>query len=191
MITNAPLPPQLQEATKGTNIDFVIKARRLKPAGEALKLIGFGAFWLAVTGMMATLFFLDLFLGGSIDATVNGVPTTITMESTNLLLMIGGFFGLFILVGLAVFIAGIYQLFAPGGWYIGMPEGLSHYRKGTTELMKWDSFTDDVEFHNDKHGGELILTNENNLKLTILGIGNAEQIAEICKQRIKEAASSS
>lgn len=185
MITNAPLPSELQNAIIGEKVDFILKSSRLKPTGEALYFLFFSLFWLAISLTVGAGFFLPLIAGEPLDIEINDVPTTVTQDNMDVMIFPAIFIGIFVLIGLALLSYSFYASFATGGWFIGMPEGLSFYRKGKTEFTEWEKFRSDVEASGDEQKGKVTLNLRSRGLLTIYGIPRPKEIAGICKQRIK------
>lgn len=184
MITNAPLPPELQNAISGENVDFILRSSRLRPLREALYFLFFSLFWLAISLTVGAGFFLPLIFFGTVDIEINDVPTTVTQDNLDVMILPAVFIGVFVLIGLGVLSYAIYAFFARGGWYIGLPTGISYYRKKKTEFMKWDTFSS-VETKGGDDRGEVILNLQNGSEIHMTKVPEPKKLAEICEQRIK------
>lgn len=185
MITNAPLPPELQSALSGETVDFAVKSSRHKTWKEAGYFLMFGTFWMLISLTVGGAFFLPLLFLGEVDIEINNVPTTVTHDNLEVMLFPGIVIGLFIIIGIAILSYAIYATFARGGWYIGRPEGISYYRKGKTEFHKWDEFSG-VELKGDDTKGDITLKQKKGAPMGISGVPDASVISKICEERIGE-----
>ncbi len=194
------VPAQLRTLIDGEETDFIAKSKRNHPKKQAWSTIGFSIFWNAFVSIFIVAFFGPLFTGKDVHFSVSGKPTTASLDNMDELLFPGVFIGVFLLVGITVFISGILQLTQKGGYFVGTPTRLIKYRKGKLTVKDWEQFSGNITLKTKGHYGDLELElrtgkmrkkNKGARKLGqdtiyISGISNVFDIEKKCRIRIKE-----
>lgn len=200
MLTPQDLPKDINLFVGAEAKDFIVKSQRAYPRKSGLFLLGFGLFWLLFTSVFFAGFFGSLFAQGVVHFTVNGTPTTASWDDLSPLLMPGLFILVFTIVGMAVFISGLYRLFKKGPYFIGTPTRLIEYRKGNIHSIDWEQFTGNINLNGDNQTGNLILQMRSGRMVSkknssdrfvpdvifMIGIPHAFEVEQICRKRIKE-----
>jgi hypothetical protein len=202
MMRNAVLPRDLNTNIGSERKDFAVKAGRAQPTKASLALILFGTFWTAFTSIFVFAFLGPLFVGKEVHFESNGVPTVAGPDNLGPIVVPAMIIGLFVLIGLGMLAGGFYSMFKKGGFYVGTPLRLIHYRKGTIRSMDWEQFSGNIEVKARKQ------TQKGNISLQMRTgrmvsrknapdryvpdvifmseIPNVIEIERICRRRIKE-----
>ncbi len=194
------IPAQLRTLIDGEETDFIAKSKRNHPRKQAWSTIGFSIFWNAFVSIFIVAFFGPLFTGKDVNFSVNGKPTTANLENWEELFFPGIFIGVFLLVGITVFIWGILQLIQKGGYFVGTPTRLIKYRKGKLTIKDWEQFSGNITLKTRGDSGNLELElrtgkmrkkNKGARKfepdtIYMSGIRNVFDIEKKCRIRIKE-----
>lgn len=200
MIESFQLPELLVANIGRESRDFSVMASRSQPVKVSLGLIIFGAVWLAFSSIFVVLFLGPLFVGREVHFLVNDVPTVAGPGNLKPIVLPAVIIGIFELIGLVMLFFGFYTLFKKGGYYVGTPVRLVHYRNGTIRSIDWEQFSGDIEVSgNDKKGNITLglrtgkMVSQKNGpdryvpdKIYISGIENVYKIEPICRMRIKE-----
>jgi len=200
MMRNTPLPRVLSSSLGSERKDFAVKARRAKPLKQSLSLIIFGTFWTAFTSIFVIAFLGPLFVGKEVHFESNGVPTVAGPDNLEPILVPALIIGLFVIIGLAMMLGGVYSMFRKGGYFVGTPLRLIHYHKGKMRSIDWEQFSGDIEVNGDINKGSIVLQMRTGRMVSkkngpdryvpdtiyMSKIPNAFEIERICRKRIKE-----
>ncbi len=200
MIESIQLPQGLLEAIGSENKDFAVKAGRAQPAKVAVFLLVFGTFWLIFSSIFFIAFLGPLFQGREVEFTTNGVPAVASPDNLGPVLVPALVIGLFLIVGIAIMAAGLYNLFKRGGYVVSTPTRLINYNKGNYRSIDWEQFSGDIEVNgNEKKGtitlgmrtGRMVSSKNSSERYVpdtfyIAGIPYVYEIEQICRKRIKE-----
>lgn len=148
------LPQDLYEAIGAENKDFAFKAGSSRPFRKSLPGIISGLLWI---GFFSLLFF------GIFNLDIKGMLESGAAENQtiNPALYFLGFCGIFYLIGLIILVSAIIPVIRRGGYFIGTPARLIHYRNGKLRLIGWDQFTGDMQVRGKEQGGNISLYIEN------------------------------
>ncbi len=200
MIDQIYLPEDLNTVIGSEKTEFAVKAKRAQPGKVSFSLILFGTVWLAFTSIFFIAFLGPLFVGEEVEFTTNGVDTVAGPGNLEPVLLPAIIIGVFVLVGIAMLGSGIYMLFKKGGYFVGTPTRLIHYRQGTVRSIDWEQFSGDIDVRGKEMNGNLILQMRTGRMVSsknrpdryvpdtiyISGISNVFEIEQICRKRIKE-----
>jgi hypothetical protein len=200
MISNQPIPQELEAAIGGQAKEFAVKAKRAKPFKRSIGLILFGLVWLGFSSMFAFIMFGPLLQGKEVNITINDVPTTVTPDNLAPLLIPGIFVGIFLLVGIGTLGYGIYSVTAEGPFIVGTKSALLIFRKGKLRTIDWEQFNGDITVSGDDQNGTVALQMRTGKMVSkgkhgkryvpdvihMAGIPNAYEIEQICRKHIKE-----
>jgi len=200
MLRNTPLPRVLNSSLGAERKDFAVKAGRAKPLKQSLSLIIFGTLWTAFTSIFVIAFLGPLFVGKEVHFESNGVPTVAGPENLEPILVPALIIGLFVVIGLAMLLGGIFSMFRKGGYFVGTPLRLVHFHKGKMRSIDWEQFSGDIEVKGDIDKGSIVLKMRTGRMVSrkngpdryvadtiyMSKIPNAFEIEGICRKRIKE-----
>lgn len=200
MSSFANLPTELEVSVGSEKKDFSFKAKRNKPLRTSIGLIVFSLFWLSFTSIFVFGFFGPLFAGKEVHFTVNDVPTVASIDNLEPLIMPGVIIGLFVLVGLGIFIGGIYSMVVEGGWFVGTEKRLIIYRKNNIRSIDWEQFNGDISVRGNVNIGDITMNLRTGKMVSqkngpsryvpeiiyMSGIVNPYEIERMCQKRIKE-----
>ncbi|MEJ7822833.1 MAG: hypothetical protein WKF85_10955 [Chitinophagaceae bacterium] len=192
------LPTDLQSVIGAERIDFSVISKRNQPLKKSLVPIAFGTIWTAFTCIFVFAFLGPLFKGEDATFKVNGVPTTVSWDNFQPMLVPALFIGTFVLVGIGILTWGIYSILQKGGYFVGTANRLIRYRKGNITSYNWEQFSGNMEINN-KNGdismqlrtGKMV-SNRNSPDIFvpdtvyISGAMDILDIEKICRKRIKE-----
>lgn len=145
------LPQELYAAIGSETRDFAVKAGALKPFRKSLPLIISGIIWLL---FFSLLFFalIDLNLSEMIE---NGAAENKDINPAYYFL---GFIGIFYVIGLGIIAKAILPLIRRGGYFVGTPDRLIHYRRGNIRSIDWEQFTGDMKVRGNENKGTLSMS---------------------------------
>ena len=200
MIENTRLPGNLISIVGSESKDFAVKAGRAKPRKQSYALIIFGAFWTAFTSIFVVAFLGPLFRGNEVHFEANGVPTVASPDNLEPILVPALIIGFFVMVGIAMLSWGFYSLFKKGGYFVGTPMRLVHFKKGNIRSIDWEQFSGDIELSGNRHKGNISLQMRTGRMVSrkngpdryvpdviyISEIPYVFEIEKICRARIKE-----
>ncbi|MBN2276011.1 MAG: hypothetical protein JXK95_16900 [Bacteroidales bacterium] len=200
MIDTYRLPPLLVENLGRESRDFAVMANRSQPVKVSLGLVIFGTCWLAFTSIFVVTFLGPLFVGREVHFLSNDVPVVASPENLKPIVVPALVIGLFVLVGLGMLGYGLYAMFKKGGYYVGTPARLVHYRNGKIRSIDWEQFSGDIEVSGNEEKGNITLglrtgkmvSQKNGPsryvpdKIYIAGVRKAFKVEQLCRQRIKE-----
>ena len=176
MIEVSRLPKVLRSIVYSEEIDFAVKAGRAQPLKKSLYLIFFGFIWSAFTSIFVITFFGPIFLGREVH------------------------FESFVIVGIVMILWGVFSAMKKGGYFVGTPLRLVHFRKGNIRSIDWEQFSGDILLTGNEKKGNISLqlrtgqmvNNKNSSNryvpdvIYISEIPHALEVVEICRKRIKE-----
>lgn len=113
--------------------------------------------WLAFISIFIFAFLGPLFNGNEVEFTTNGVPTVAGPGNLYPVLLPAIILLVFVIVGFAVLGSGIYMLVKRGGYFVGTPTRLVHYRNGNIRSIDWEQFIGDIEVNGDTQKGNISL----------------------------------
>ena len=87
----------------------------------------------------------------------NDVPTVAGPGNLKPLLLPALIIGIFVLVGLGMLSWGLRMLFKKGGYFVGTPTRLVHFRNGTIRSIDWEQFSGDIEVSGNEQKGNISL----------------------------------
>jgi len=200
MIEETLLPMNLRTVLESERKEFAVKASRAQPSKVSYFLILFGIIWLAFTSIFFVAFLGPLFAGNEVEFTVNDVPTVAGPGNLGPIILPALFIGVFVLVGIAILGGGIYTLVKKGGYFVGTPARLVHYRNGNVRSIDWEQFSGDIEVNGTPEKGNISLqlrtgrmVSQKNSSdryvpdvIYITGIPDVFEIEKLCRKRIKE-----
>lgn len=155
---------------------------------------------MTITSIIAFGFFGSLFQGKSVHFEVNGVPTVASPDNLQPIIMPAMIIGLFALIGLGMLSWSVYSIFGKGGFFVGTPTRLIHYKKGTIRSLDWEQFSGDIQVGGNAQKGDIslrlrtgrIVSQKNGPDryvpdvIHISGIPNVFEIEQLCRKRVKE-----
>jgi hypothetical protein len=199
MIENIPLPEVLSLAVSSESKEFAVIGKHAQPQRISLRRIIFGIIWLSFIFFVGSVFFGPLLHGEEIHFSSNGVSETAGPGNLGPIKVPLIIFSIFVIIGFALLVSGIYSLFKTGGYFVGTPSRLVHYKKNKLRSIAWEQFTGDIEVIGNERNGSLVLimrtgrmvSSKNSTRyvpdtIYISGIQNVFEIEQICRKRIKE-----
>jgi hypothetical protein len=200
MIESYALPELLVSNLGRESRDFAVMASRSQPLKMSLGLILFGTFWLAFTSIFVVAFLGPLFAGREVHFLSNDVPTVASPDNLKPIVLPALVIGIFVLVGLGLLGFGLYSMFKKGGYFVGTPTRLVHYRNGTIRSIDWEQFSGDIEVSGNEQKGNITLGMRTGKMVSqkngpdryvpdtvyISGIQDVYKIEQMCRMRIKE-----
>jgi hypothetical protein len=200
MIVNTLLPPALYSMIGNEKVEFAVKAGRAVPYIKSLPILGFGLVWTAFTSIFVLVFLGPLFMGKEVHFESNGVPVTASPDNLGPAIAPAIIIGVFVLIGLGMMTGGLVMLFKKGGYYVGTPSRLIHYRKGKFRSIDWEQFSGDITVHGTALKGHVALQMRTGRMVKrkykparyvpdviyMSGIPEAFKIEKLCRKRIKE-----
>jgi hypothetical protein len=199
MIQQFDLPEELNISIGSESRDFVVKGTFAQPVAGSVSSIIFGAGWLAFTWFLMSFFFGPGFISGIIQSFTTSTSGSAGEGIDKGILFLALFFGIFLSVGLFVFLKGFFSLFRRGGYFVGTPTRLINYRKGKMRSTDWELFTGNIRVRGSNTKGNLTLEMRTGRMVSgkggsryvpdityIAGISDAYEIEKICQRRIKE-----
>jgi hypothetical protein len=186
------LPQVLNEAIGPENRDFAFKAGSSRPFRKSLPGIISGILWIA---------FFSLLFFGIFNLDFKGMLERGAAEnkSINPAFYLLGFFGIFYSIGLAILLSAIIPVIRRGGYFVGTPVRLIHYRNGKIRSVDWEQFTGDMQVRGNEQGGNISLLLKTGTwkrqrggsiyipdMIFMTAIPGLSEVEKICRQRIKE-----
>lgn len=200
MLHNTPLPRDLTRMLASERKDFAVKAGRAQPRGKSIAIIIFGALWTAFTSIFVIVFLGPLFVGKEVHFESNGVPTVASPDNLEPILAPALIIGVFVLIGLFMLVGGFISMFRKGGYFVGTPSRLIHYKKGRIRSIDWEQFSGDIEMIVKAQKGNISLQMRTGRMVSrkngpdryvpdmiyLASIPNVIEIERMCRKRIKE-----
>jgi hypothetical protein len=130
----------------------------------------------------------------------NDVPAVAGPGNLKPLLLPALVIGIFVIVGLGMLSWGLSMLFMKGGYFVGTPTRLVHFRNGTIRSIDWEQFSGDIEANGNDQKGNISLGLRTGKMVSqkngpdryvpetiyISGIQDVFRIEQLCRLRIKE-----
>lgn len=199
MLENITLPDGLVNAIGSDNREFSVISKRAKPVGKSLVLLLFSVFWLSFSSFFVIVFLGPLFKGEEVHFTSNNVPVVAGPGNLKEIVVPGIILGLFVLIGIGLVISAVYQLLKKGGFFVGTPTRLIHFRNGNIRSIDWEQFTGDIAVRGNDKKGTLILEMRTGTMVSgkggsryvpdiiyLYNIPDVFAVEQICRRRIKE-----
>jgi hypothetical protein len=200
MVESYRLPELLVNNIGGEKTDFAVIASRSQPLKNSLAIILFGTFWLAFTSIFVVAFLGPLFAGNEVHFTSNDVPVVAGPGNLKPIILPAMIIGIFVLVGLVMLGVGISSFVRKGGYFVGTPARLIHYRKGTVRSIDWEQFSGDITVSGNDQKGNITLGMRTGKMVSqkngpdryvpdtmyISGVEGVFEIERLCRKRIKE-----
>jgi hypothetical protein len=200
MIRDVALPRILTDSLGSERKDFAVKAGRAKPFLQSIGLLLFATFWTGFTCVFTVIFLGPLFVGKETQFEVNGVPTVAGPGNLEPVLVPAIFLGVFFLIGIIMLASGLLAVFRKGGYFVGTPLRLIHFRKGKMRSIDWEQFSGDITLTGDNEKGSVSLQMRTGKMVRrkngpdryvpevvyLAKIPYALEIEKLCRKRIKE-----
>lgn len=200
MIESISLPEDLIIAIGTESKDFAAKSKRAHPIRNSISTIIFGIGWLSFVGLAVFLFLGPIFKGEEVHFSSNGVPVTAGPGNLDPIKFPAIFLGIFVLIGIYLLGSGIYSLMKKGGYFVGTPTRLVHYKTSKLRSIDWEQFTGDIEVKGNSGKKSITLVMRTGKMVSrkngpdryipdivyISGVPDAFEIEQICRKRIKE-----
>ena len=200
MIESYGLPGLLAQNLGGEKRDFAVMATRSQPLKMSLAVIVFGTIWLAFTSIFVIAFLGPVFAGREVHFLSNDVPVVAGPGNLRPLLLPALIIGIFVLVGLGMLRWGLRMLLKKGGYFVGTPTRLVHFRNGTIRSIDWEQFSGDIEVGGNEQKGNISLGLRTGKMVSqkngpdryvpdtiyISGIPDVFKVEQLCRMRIKE-----
>jgi hypothetical protein len=188
-MNNDLVPPELLKNISDETIDFVVNPPRAQPRSVSLFILFFSLFWLGFTSILFFVLIRPALEPGYQGNSVQNPAIVV---------------GIFTFIGLCLLIGAFSVMLRKGGYFIGTPTRLIHFKKGKIKSVEWNAFTGEIEVEgtNKKrtvtmslNSGRMI-TRENTKgrkydhfikdTIEICDIHGAFDVEEYCRKRIKE-----
>lgn len=199
MLENITLPDGLMNAIGSESREFAVISKRAKPVGKSLVMLFFSVFWLAFSSFFVIVFLGPIFKGEEVHFTSNNVPVVAGPGNLKEIVVPGIILGLFVLIGVGLVISAVYQLLKKGGYFVGTPGRLIHFRNGNIRSIDWEQFTGDIEVRGNDRKGTLTLEMRTGTMVSgkggsryvpdiiyLYNIPDVFAVEQICRRRIKE-----
>lgn len=143
------LPENLYSAIGSESSDFAVRARSVKPLRKSVFSLIFGIAWLTFTSV-----FIFSLLGAENPFETGAAPV---QGETNPVWFLVIFFGVFLLVGVIILASAIVPALRSGGYFVGTPKRLIHFRNNRLRSVDWEQFTGDIEVRGSEMKGTISL----------------------------------
>jgi len=194
------LPQELDSVIGSEGRDFAVMAKHTQPIRKSLSLIVVGVSWTALIGFTSWGFFNPLLKGGEVHFKTNGVLTSASLNNFGPAIMPAAFSAVFVLVGIGLIGFGLYLSLKKGGYFVGTPTRLIHFRNKNVRSVDWEQFSGDIEVRNRGLSGDLSLQLRTGRMVRrkngpdryvpdviyLSGIPNVLEVESSCRKRIKE-----
>ena len=155
MMRNAVLPRDLNTHIGSERKDFAVKAGRAQPVKKSMGILLFGTLWTAFTSIFVIAFLGPLFVGKEVHFESNGVPTVASPDNLGPVLVPAIIIGVFVLIGIGMISGGIFSMLKKGGYFVGTPLRLIHYRNGNIRSIDWEQFSGDIQVRAKTQNGNI------------------------------------
>jgi hypothetical protein len=200
MMRNAVLPRDLDNHIGSERKEFAVKAGRAKPVKKSMGILLFGTLWTAFTSIFVIAFLGPLFVGKEVHFESNGVPTVASPDNLGPVLVPAIIIGVFVLIGIGMISGGIFSMLKKGGYFVGTPLRLIHYRNGNIRSIDWEQFSGDIQVRAKTLKGNISLQMRTGRMVSrknspdryvpdviyMADIPDVLEIERICRKRIKE-----
>ncbi|MDT9498947.1 hypothetical protein [Capnocytophaga canimorsus] len=141
------IPQSLNYVINGENVEFLSFSQRNATWSNVILSFVMGLIF-SVVGVFVLDIEMDLFafLRGEYGEGTNIIA--LLSEGRLPVLVIGS---LFSLAGMWVAVSAIFMIFSKGGYFVGTPTRLIHYKKGDVKIYMWELFTDEIKVDIDKN----------------------------------------
>ncbi len=194
------LPQEVVSSLSSEIKDFAVKAGRAQPLKTTLFYSFFSIVWLGFTSIFVVVVFVPVLMGREVHFEANGVPTVAGPGNLEPLLMPALIVGLFVLIGLGMFVHSLVMFGKKGGYYVGTPTRLIIFQDGVLRSIDWEQFSGDIYVTGNAQKGDLglqlrtgrMVSQKNSSDryvpdaINISEITGAYEIEQICRRRIKE-----
>ncbi|WP_271782532.1 hypothetical protein [Aquimarina algiphila] len=194
------IPRDLKTVIDSEQVDFLVKSKRNHPIKKSIAILLFSLFWNGFVSIFVVAFFGPLFKKEEVHFTSNGTAMVGSLDNLEPLLFPGLIIGLFVIIGIAMLIWGMFMLFQKGGYFVGTENRLIKYRKGTIEIKDWEQFSGNIQIKKNRNSGNLELelrtgkmrnrkNGSNHFVPDIIYISQIDNVFDIekkCRTRIKE-----
>ncbi|ATA89217.1 hypothetical protein CGC58_05460 [Capnocytophaga stomatis] len=185
------IPRSLNYVINGENVEFLSFSQRSATWSNVIISFVMGLIFSGV-GLFVLNIEMDLFalLRGEYEEVS---IKTLLSESRLPVLIIGS---LFSLAGVWVFVSAIFMIFSEGGYFVGTPTRLIHYKKGDVKIYMWELFTDEIKVNIDKNYIRFTLKIGKyerkdktevfvSYKVEIISAENISKIEKVARERIR------
>ena len=138
--------------------------------------------------------------GEEVHFSANSVPVTAGPGNLDPVKFPAIFLGIFVLAGIYLLGSGIYSLMKKGGYFVGTPTRLVHYKTNKLRSIDWEQFTGDIAVKGNSGKGSITLVMRTGKMVSrkngpdryipdivyICGVPDIFEIEQICRKRIKE-----
>jgi hypothetical protein len=200
MIESISLPEDLSIAISSESKDFAVQGRHAEPPKNSIKTIIFGIVWLSFVSFFVYLLIGPILKGEEVQFSSNGVPVTAGPGNLEAIKTPAIFLGVFVLIGFFLLGSGIYSLLKKGGYFVGTPTRLVHYKNGIIRSIDWEQFTGNIEVRGNAGKGSITMVMRTGQMVSsknrspryvpdiiyMSGIPDVFEVEQICRKRIKE-----
>lgn len=191
------LPEELNTFLSSENKEFAVYGRRARPIASSMSQLIFGIAWLGFMTFFLS-FFFDSFSQGGIKQVISNINDANEGNSQNSGIFVVILFGVFVLIGLYMLLAGVFSLMKRGGYFVGTPTRLVRFNRGKMMWDNWDQFNGNIEVSGNNNRGTITLEMRTGHKsfaktnsyvpniVYIHGVPGVYEIEQICRKRIKE-----
>ena len=191
------LPEELNISLGSESRDFAVRGHRARPVGSSMPQIIFGIAWLGLMTFFLS-FFFDSFSQGGIKQIISTINDANEGNSQNSGIFVVILFGVFVLIGIYMLLAGVFSLMKRGGYFVGTPTRLIRFNRGKMMWDNWDQFNGNIEVSGNNNRGTITLEMRTGHKafgksnsyipyiVYIHGVPGVYEIEQICRKRIKE-----
>jgi hypothetical protein len=182
------IPQELADFIGDEKIVFSVRSKRKKPLTRQVRFFAGSLFLLLISGAIATAF-------------VFSASLALPEQSMGLHVLAFLFASIVVFFPLMVFVRAIFSFFRSGGYFVGTPNRLIHYRHNRKIKSRgWGAFAPNVMLHNlNQHGvGNVILELKKRIKtkdkkgnntfykhrVYMCSVENVLHIKSTCEQRI-------
>lgn len=194
------IPSGLNNIIDGEETDFIVKSKRNYPKKKAYFLLAFAAFWNSIVSIFVISFIVPILKGEEVHFTANDVPTSGSLENWEPLLLPSLIIGLFMTIGLVIFVISIVYYFQKGAYFVGTPTRFIKFRNGKITVKDWEQFSGNIIVKQKNIVGNLELelrtgktkSGNNNADkfvpdiMYMVEIDNVFNVEKKCRIRIKE-----
>ncbi|GIJ96814.1 hypothetical protein CAPN001_13830 [Capnocytophaga stomatis] len=186
------IPRSLNYVINGENVEFLSFSQRSATWRNVIMSFIMGLIFSGV-GVFVLDIEIDLlaFLRGEYGEETNIVK--LLSDGRLPVLVIGS---LFSFVGTWVFVSAIFMIFSKGGYFVGTPTRLIHYKKGDVKIYMWELFTNEIKVDIDKNYirftlkiGKYERKNKTEVfvpnKIEIIAADNPAKIERVARERIR------
>lgn len=186
-MNNALLPQDLVNVIGSEAVDFVVKAGRCEPVKKSRSVIFFGIVWTGLASVFAYFFLLPLILGEEVHFKVNKSPVVAGPENLGPAIIPSLIIILFLIIGIAFLVRGVYRIFKKGGLFVSTATRLIHFQNGSIRSINWEDISEHIEVSGDNQKGDINLRLRITMKDFIDNIKKKGPPLQFKRQLIKES----